>query len=338
MRGALLTAAVVVLALLAGGQEGAAPPPAAAIPTPAQLDQAIEDFARGIPAGITADRYATFAVEMPKDEAEYEALNKHALLVVAALAKDASELPLQRVYLEQEKGTQLLPLLASVASEMPADSPAAKLMGTHRVDAYYLIPLSAWRQPGTLLADFAAHRQEFVLGKFPQQIQKDFVRNDQSFNPAPGETIGVGDLRRILERAAPDKKWGEAELAPIACLMVAPDDPYPLCARVGPPPGTPPMGKRIRVSPQVLSRGQTKMVPPMAPVELLKQHPGGVSVRVIVGEDGKVKDVQVVSGDATVAAIVVAAVRQWKFRPFVLNGKPFEVESQLTFDMGTKPG
>ncbi|HXZ29426.1 MAG TPA: hypothetical protein VEG08_15630, partial [Terriglobales bacterium] len=190
MKRALLAAVVVALALLAWAQEAAAPA-TAPIPTPAQLDQAIEDFARGIPAGITADRYAAFAVEMPKDEAEYKALNKHALLVVAALAKDASELPLQRVYLEQGKGTQLLPLLASVASEMPADSPAAKLMGTHRVDAYYLIPLGAWRQPGTLLADFAAHRQEFVLGKFPQEIKEEFIRNDAQPDPEQGRNIAA---------------------------------------------------------------------------------------------------------------------------------------------------
>ncbi|HYX67889.1 MAG TPA: hypothetical protein VE825_02050 [Terriglobales bacterium] len=201
MRRSLLVAVVLALTLLAGAQEAAAPAPAP--PTPAELDQAIEDFARGIPAGITADRYAAYAVAMPKDAAEYQALNKHALLVVAALSKDASELPLKRVYLEQEKGTTELWPFAVVRRDMPADSAAGKLMGTHRVDSYYLIPLSAWRQPGTLLADFAAHRQEFILGKFPQPIKEDFIRNDAHPEPATGRKVAPEAFWRIVRRTTP---------------------------------------------------------------------------------------------------------------------------------------
>ena len=196
-----LAVAVICLALLAGGQESKPAPVAAAIPTPAQLDQAIEDFARGIPAGITADRYAAFAVAMPADAAEYQALNKHALLVVAALSKDASELPLKRVYLEQGKRTLELPFVALVHSEVPAGSAAGKLMGTHRVDAYYLIPTSAWRKPGTLLADFAAHRQEFILGRFPQPIQEEFIRDDPKPEAVAGRKIAPATIRRIMKRA-----------------------------------------------------------------------------------------------------------------------------------------
>ncbi|HXZ28319.1 MAG TPA: energy transducer TonB, partial [Terriglobales bacterium] len=316
---ALLAAVVVALGLPAWAQEAQAPAP---IPRPAQLDQAIEDFARGIPAGITADRYAAFAVEMPKDEAEYKALNKHALLVVAALAKDASELPLQRVYLEQENRTTELSPFAVARSEMWAGSPAGKLMGTHRVDAYYLIPLSAWRQPGTLLADFAAHRQEFVLGKFPQEIKEEFIRNDAQPDPEQGRNIAAEAIGGMAQRAVPDWASSGQTVPAFICPQPLPAAPYAPCQ---------PMPLRIRVSAEVAAGMLAYRVAPRYP-EIAKAHrlQGWVVLHVIIGKDGKVQQLGVVSGHPVLVPAAMDAVRQWRYRPYLLQGQPVEVDTQVT--------
>ena len=198
----------VILPVLA--QEAAAP--AAPPPTPAQLDQAIEDFAKQIPAGITADRYAAFAVQMPADETEYKALNKHALVLVIAISKDRNELPPKRVYLEQDSGTLRLPLISSfrkitgrIRGADAGPPPASYRFGQVSSWSWYLIPTSAWRQPGTLLADFAAHRKEFILGRFPLPIKEDFIRDDPQPEPTPGRKIAPETIRRIMDRAMPTK-------------------------------------------------------------------------------------------------------------------------------------
>jgi hypothetical protein len=211
MKRALLVAVVVALALLAGAQEAQAPA-AAPIPRPARLDQAIEDFARGIPAGVTADRFAAFAVQMPADEAEYKALNKHALLLVIAISKDTSELPPKRVYLEQDAGTLTLPLISSLRMKTGiikgpnvGPPPASYRFGRNSSWSWCLIPTSAWRKPGTLLIDFAENRKEFILGKFPQPIKEDFIRDDPDPEPVPGRKIAPDAIHRIMERAVPTR-------------------------------------------------------------------------------------------------------------------------------------
>lgn len=316
-----LLAALVVVALLAGAQEAAAPqaPP----PTPAQLDRAIEDFARQIPAGITADRYAAFAVAMPADAAEYQALNKHALLVVAALSKDSSELPLKRVYLEQEKRTTELSPFAVVRSEVPADSPAGKLMGTHRVDAYYLIPLSAWRQPGTLLADFAAHRKEFIVGRFPLPIKEEFIRDDAQPEPMAGQAIGGETVQAIVQRAVTNWREQSAQKMPVfVCWPETDGDPHFACR---------PMPQRIRVSSGVAQGLLTRMVQPHYPESARANRlQGRVILHVIIGKDGVVQQVDLVNGHPALVPAAVEAVRQWRYHPYLIGGEPVEVDTQIT--------
>ena len=60
-----------------------------------------------------------------------------------------------------------------------------------------------------------------------------------------------------------------------------------------------------------------------------------IPVRIIIGTDGRVKHVHVISGFREQAAGITEAVMQWKFKPYVRNGKPAEVETGIMF--GTDP-
>ena len=57
---------------------------------------------------------------------------------------------------------------------------------------------------------------------------------------------------------------------------------------------------------------------------------GTVQLRAIIGRDGSVQNIEVVSGSPILANAAVAAVRQWKYQPTQLNGKPVEVETVVT--------
>ena len=57
---------------------------------------------------------------------------------------------------------------------------------------------------------------------------------------------------------------------------------------------------------------------------------GTVELRAIIGRDGRVRSVEVLSGSALLAPAAVAAVREWRYRPTLLNGEAVEVETHVT--------
>jgi len=57
---------------------------------------------------------------------------------------------------------------------------------------------------------------------------------------------------------------------------------------------------------------------------------GTVQLRAIIGVDGSVRNIEVVSGNPILANAAVGAVRQWKYQPTQLNGKPVEVDTVVT--------
>ncbi len=72
-------------------------------------------------------------------------------------------------------------------------------------------------------------------------------------------------------------------------------------------------------------------VPPVYPAEARQQRlQGAVVLAATIGTDGKVQDLQVISGNATLAASASDAVRQWTYRPYLLNGNPVQVKTTVT--------
>lgn len=57
---------------------------------------------------------------------------------------------------------------------------------------------------------------------------------------------------------------------------------------------------------------------------------GSVLLRAIIGENGNVCNLRVVSGDPLLAASAMAAVRQWQYKPYMINGQPVNVDTTIT--------
>jgi TonB family protein len=74
-----------------------------------------------------------------------------------------------------------------------------------------------------------------------------------------------------------------------------------------------------------------RRVEPEYPEQALAQHvQGPVLLDLHIGRDGSVQQIKVVSGDAELAEAAVTAVRQWKFKPQLVHGRPVEMETQIT--------
>lgn len=68
--------------------------------------------------------------------------------------------------------------------------------------------------------------------------------------------------------------------------------------------------------------------PPMAKQLRLE---GNVQLEARIGENGTVEDVKPLTGNAVLMNAAVAAIRKWKFTPFVSDGKPVKAVADLSF-------
>jgi hypothetical protein len=58
-------------------------------------------------------------------------------------------------------------------------------------------------------------------------------------------------------------------------------------------------------------------------------------VRIVIGKDGKVKHIHLISAFPDQAKAITDALHQWKFKPYLRNRRPVEVETGIVF--GTPP-
>jgi len=55
----------------------------------------------------------------------------------------------------------------------------------------------------------------------------------------------------------------------------------------------------------------------------------GVVAKLIIDKQGVPKDIHVIKGDSILAKAAVEALRQWRFKPYKLNGEAVEVETEV---------
>ena len=89
--------------------------------------------------------------------------------------------------------------------------------------------------------------------------------------------------------------------------------------------------KRIRIS-QGVTRGQLlrKLEPSYPLLARQARVQGEVILKAIITREGDIKELELVSGHPMLAPAAIAAVREWHYRPFLLNGEPIEVETTVT--------
>jgi periplasmic protein TonB len=57
---------------------------------------------------------------------------------------------------------------------------------------------------------------------------------------------------------------------------------------------------------------------------------GTVVLRAVISREGRIEKLQVASGHPLLVQAAMDAVRQWRYRPYVLNNEPVEVDTQVT--------
>ena len=91
--------------------------------------------------------------------------------------------------------------------------------------------------------------------------------------------------------------------------------------------------KRIRVASRVAEANLIHDVAPQYPPEAGRARiEGTVVLMAVIGKDGSVQDVRVESGLPILAQAAIDAVRQWRYKPYMIDGEPVEVDSRITIN------
>jgi Ca-activated chloride channel homolog len=97
--------------------------------------------------------------------------------------------------------------------------------------------------------------------------------------------------------------------------------------------------QRVRISQEVSAGQLEKQVNPTYP-PLAKQAriQGEVVLRAVVDKTGTISSLRVVSGHPMLAPAAIEAVKQWKYKPYLLNGTPVEVETLISVNFNLTSG
>jgi TonB family protein len=92
-----------------------------------------------------------------------------------------------------------------------------------------------------------------------------------------------------------------------------------------------PAGEPVSVSSETAWAHLSLRVEPDYPEAARQQHvEGPVVLKALVGKDGAIRKLTIISGDKQLATAAVDAVRQWRFKPYRQNGQLRDFETQIT--------
>jgi protein TonB len=92
----------------------------------------------------------------------------------------------------------------------------------------------------------------------------------------------------------------------------------------------------VRIS-QGVSQGLLikRVQPKYPPAALAVRSQGAVQIEATINKEGNVTNLKVLSGDPVLAHAALEAVRQWRYKPYYLNGEPVEIQTQITVNFKT---
>jgi protein TonB len=87
----------------------------------------------------------------------------------------------------------------------------------------------------------------------------------------------------------------------------------------------------VKISQGVSQGLLIKRVQPRYPQNALAMRvQGSVQLQATINKEGNISNLKTISGDAILARAAAEAVKQWRYKPYYLNGEPVDIETQIT--------
>jgi len=140
------------------------------------------------------------------------------------------------------------------------------------------------------------------------------------------------DIKMLKEEAPPSQMAGVAGMSGMGSGSGVPggvmggigNAPTPV-VKVAPPKGPQRVSSGV-VAGNKLS-GSNPVYPPIAKAAHVS---GAVVLHAIISKSGTIENLEVISGPEMLRNAATEAVRNWRYKPYILNGDPTEVETTIT--------
>ena len=99
---------------------------------------------------------------------------------------------------------------------------------------------------------------------------------------------------------------------------------------IGPPPAPTPTIHTFRTSSILEGSLIRRVQPAYPPLARSVRVQGAVVLAALIGKEGTIENLRLISGHPMLVPAAIAAVSQWRYRPYILNGEAIEVETQIT--------
>jgi peptidyl-prolyl cis-trans isomerase A (cyclophilin A) len=158
------------------------------------------------------------------------------------------------------------------------------------------------------------------------EVVKAIARVQRDANDKPLSPVVLEKVMIVREGGPMPPNPGQAQTQKASFGVVAvPNGESLLPERA---PGTLP--KRVDISAGVAQGMLVSKTPPVYPIDAKQAGvQGTVVLSAVIGRDGIIRDLQVVSGPDLLQQAALDAVKMWRYRPYLLNGQPVEVRTTI---------
>jgi TonB family protein len=228
----------------------------------------------------------------------------------------------------------------AVAQSAGTDSAAASVPSSTASSGTSAIPSSTAAAPATtpsLDATLGATNSQGHQSKGNSSADSSKAASVVAANKAPAKAAPEAAEPMVIKNGTSRPVAGKAE--PIGDAPAPSIDAIAPAGNGGPLPnlmegaGTTqaPVLQVVNVS-QGVSQGLIiKRVSPSYPPNSLRMHvEGAVTLLATISKTGDISSVKILSGDAGLARAAADAVKQWKYKPYLLDGSPVEIQTQVT--------
>lgn len=175
---------------------------------------------------------------------------------------------------------------------------------------------------------------EADLNESPMQLRK------AADIPLPTPVYERPDPEPVHTRSAtiPESLRGSAPIERPVVVTVNPAQMMPVSAPAIPPTSTQTISEPVSVSEEAERALLIQSVNPTYPPEALAQKlHGAVVLQAMIGRDGSVEDLKILRGYFVLGKAAIAAVKQWRFQPYLLNGHAAQTQTTITVNFTYPP-
>ena len=265
----------------------------------------------------SAPSYSAYGLD---DEAEETSKSKKPYFIVAAIGVAAG----MAFYGWSMKHSSSSPAPATVApaattptETVPAQTSPSSALPAQNFQSSAPEPSSADRDqnPTSHSAKPSAAKTPLVAEDTVTKVAPLVVRNDSGTHSASAASEPAPQAPGALSIAS-----GSSNDSALSSLVAS--------TPVNVPKHTP---QTLRIS-QGVSQGLIlKRVQPAYPAQAMQMRiQGAVQLLATISKEGQISNLSVLNGDSILARAATDAVRQWKYKPYYLNGEPVEIQTQIT--------